>query len=285
MSPYEHTNPTAPSLTVDYDDNGQIQIWERPSFLQKLGLFNHTNSIAKTYHFDETSKIILTDGTTKNIEDLIIGDGLKTLDIPGLPSDNENVSGWSEDYNIVTGSTTEISTFVNHIDSAESLEWLINITLEGGTKFSDLYNSNVLSQATNDTDKVKFRQFQHINVGDNFIVYDLITQSYVQKIVESIEYSYEKINIHTLDVEPQDAFLTSEEEVITPRYVMLQHNIGDCVGYCCSGDPGNAFEQCINGGSNGYCMESGYYEYCATSSPAYFCYQCVPYCAQCGAAK
>lgn len=285
MSPYEHTNPTAPSLTVDYDDNGYIQIWERPSFLQKLGSFNHTNSIARTYHFDETSKIILTDGTTKNIEDLIVGDGLKTLDIPGLPSDNENVPGWSEDYSVVTGSTTEISTLVNHIYSAESLEWLINITLEGGIKFSDLYNSNVLSITNDNTGKVKFREFQHISVGDNFIVYDLTTQSYVQKIVESVEYSYEKLNIHTLDVEPQDAFLTSEEEVITPRYVMLQHNIGDCVGYCCYSDPGYGFEECINGGSSGYCSPSGFWEYCATTAPAGNCYQCVPTCAQCGAAK
>jgi hypothetical protein len=285
MSPYEHTNSTSPSLTVDYDDNGYIQIWERPSFLQKLGIFNYNNSIARTYHFDETSKIILTDGTTKNIEDLIVGDGLKTLDIPGLPSDNENVSGWNEDYNIVTGSTTEISTFVSHIDSAESLEWLINVTLEGGIKFSDLYNGNVLSQATDDTDKVKFRQFQHINVGDNFIVYDLTTQLYVQKIVESVEYSYEKINIYTLDVEPQDAFLTSEEEVVTPRYVILQHNFGNCVGYCCYSQPDPGFEECINGGANGYCYQSNFWEYCATSPPAGNCNECAPSCAQCGASK
>lgn len=285
MSPYVHTNPTAPSLTIDYDNGGFIQIWERPSFLQKLGLFNYANSITKTYHFDETSKIILTDGTTKNIEDLIVGDGLKTLDISGLPSNNESVSGWIEDYSVITGSTTEISTFVQHINGVESLEWLINITLEDGIKFSDLYNSNVLSNDNNDNSKVKFRQFQNINVGDSFVIYDLNTQSYVQKIVEKIEYSYEKINIHTLDVEPQDAFLTSEEDVSITRYTILQHNIENCVGYCCSGDPGYGFEECINGGSSGYCSGSGYYEYCASTAPAYFCNQCVPYCAQCGAAK
>ena len=285
MSPYQHTNPTASSSTVDYDNDGFIQVWERPSFLQKLGLFNYTNSITKTYHFDETSKIILSDGSIKNIQNLIIGDELKTLDITGLPSDNQDILVWTEDYNVVTGSTTEISTFVQYINGAESLEWLINITLECGIKFSDLYNSTVLSHVKGDNSKVKFREFQHINVGDNFIVYDLNTQSYVQKIVEKVEYSYEKINIHTLDVEPQDAFLTSEEDVITPRYVMLQHNLQNCVAWCCNTEPGYGFEQCFNNGSNGYCYSSYSYEYCAPSPPNYDCNQCTPYCASCGAAK
>ena len=66
---------------------------------------------------------------------------------------------------------------------------------------------------------------------------------------------------------------------------MLQHNIGDCVGYCCYSEPGYGFEECINGGSSGYCSPSGFWEYCATTAPAGNCYQCVPTCAQCGAAK
>jgi len=285
MSPYVHTNSTAPSSTIDYDNNGFIQAWERPSFLQKLGLFNYTNSIAKTYHFDETSKIILNNGTIKNIDTLVVGDELKTLNITGLPSDNENIMGWTEDYGVVTGSTTEISTFVQHINGAESLEWLINVTLEGGIKFSDLYNSTVLSHVNGDISKVKFKEFQHINVGDNFIVYDLNTQSYVQKIVEEVKYTYEKINIYTLDVEPQDAFLTSEEDVSIPRYVMLQHNFQDCLGWCCFSDPGFGFEECINGGANGYCYQTGYWEYCAPTAPSGACFECTPGCAQCGVAK
>jgi hypothetical protein len=285
MSPYVLTNSTTPSSTVDYDDNGFIQVWERPSFIQKLGLSNSANAIKNTYHFDETSKIILTDGNLKNIDELLIGDGLKTLDIEGLPSDIDDIMGWSEDYTTITGSTDEITTLVESIQSKSNLDWLVNIILEDGIKFSDLLHSSVLSLDKNDNSKVKFTTFQQIEEGDNFLIYDLSTQTYIIKNVISVEYTYEKINVYTLDVEPQDAFLTAEEGVESPRYVMLQHNPPGCLAWCCTYDAGWAFEQCINGGGSGYCGQTNTYEYCAPSSPAWHCYQCAPGCANCNVQK
>jgi hypothetical protein len=284
MSPYEHTNPTAPSLTVDYDNNGHIQIWERPSFLQKLGTsYEDNRALNKTYHFDSTSKILMNDGSIKNIDNLIIGDTLKTLDITGLPSDNENVFAWTEEYGVVTGSTTEIPTYVQDVNSTNTLVWLINLTLEDGIKFSDVQDSNVLSQDIKDPNKVRFINFSNIEIDSIFIIYDLITQSYLKKRVISIEYTYEDLNIYTLNVESQDSFLTTEEGVDFPRYVMMQHNAApsNCTAWCCSSSA-YGFYQCINSGGEGYCNYSGYYEYCSTSSPNYNCNQCAPECASCG---
>jgi hypothetical protein len=276
MSPYQHTNLTAPSSTVDYDDNGFIQVWERPSFSQKIGIPN----LKTTYHFDQNSKILLDSGLFTNINDLNIGAGLKTLDIVGLPSDIEDIMGWSEDYSTVTGNTSEITTFVEQNNSITTSEWLINITLEDGIKFSDVYNSTVLLESKTDSTKVKFMEFQQIEIGNYFILYDLTTQTYTKKMVTTIEYSYEILNIHTLDVEPQDAFLTAQEDLENPVYVILQHNSPGCFSWCCSSEKFGA-QSCANFGSSGYCFTTNSYEYCASSPPDFDCFQCSPGCADC----
>jgi hypothetical protein len=276
IDPYVHTNATAPSQAVDYDENGFIQIWERPSFIQKVG----TTNIKTTYHFDETSKIILADNTIASIDDITIGSNLKTLGIEGMPSDDENQFIWEEDYSVVINNTTGVTTSIEAINWIESSEWLMNVTLEGGIKFVDVVDSVVLSTKINDSGKVHFKQFKNINVGEYFIIYDLQTNTFLQKIVENIEYSYEKLKVYTVDVEPYDAFLTAEEDVETPRYVILQHNYGACYAWCCPNAKFN-FSPCLNGGSEGYCPFTFYYEYCATSSPDFDCNICASGCADC----
>lgn len=276
MSPYEHTNPTAPSETVDYDVNGFIQPWERPSFIQKVG----TSNVKTTYHFDDASRIILNDNSVVGMDNVSVGTNLKTLNIASLPLNEENHLEWIEDYlSLVTG-TTEASTTIDNIEWIESSEWLINITLEGGIKFADVGNGVFLSKRTDDSEKVQFRDFKNINIGDYFIVYDLQTNSFLQKLVENIEYSYEKLKIYTVDVEPYDAFLTTEDGVINPRYTILQHNFGSCAGYCCSNQIDPWVEQCPAygfGTSGAFCFETYSYQYCLSYNPG-GCTQCLPAC-------
>jgi hypothetical protein len=275
MSPYEHTNPTAPSETVDYDVNGFIQPWERPSFIQKLGISN----VKTTYHFDNTSKIILNDGLVVGIDDISVGSSLKTLNIDGLPLDEKNHFEWSEDYSVLLTGTTETTTIIETINWIESSEWLMNVTLEGGIKFVDVPNSVFLSK--NDSEKVLFKNFININIGDYFIVYDLQTNSFLQKLVENIEYSYEKLKVYTVNVEPYDAFLTTEDGVINPRYTILQHNIGNCAAYCCYEAISYSYQQCpsYGFGSTGYCYDTTSYQYCLSPDQVpYSCNQCVPGC-------
>jgi hypothetical protein len=275
MSPYEHTNPTAPSETVDYDVNGYIQPWERPSFIQKLG----DSNVKTTYHFDNTSKIILNDGSVVGIDDLSVGSSLKTLNISGLPLDEQGHLEWSEDYTALLTGTSETTTIIETIDWIESSEWLMNITLEGGIKFIDVPNSIFLSKRADDSEKVLFKQFININIGEYFIVYDLQTNTFLEKLVENIEYSYEKLKIYTVDVEPYDAFLTTEDGVDNPRYTILQHNFGNCAAYCCDQPLDPFVEQCpaYGFGNTGYCETTFSYQYCLPFSSA-GCFQCAPGC-------
>lgn len=275
IDPYIHTNATAPSQTVDYAENGFIQVWERPCFIQKVG----TTNVKTTYHFDDTSKIILADDTITSINDISIGSNLKTVKIEGTPSDDENQFVWEEDYSVVVNNTSGVTTSVESINWIESSEWLINVMLEGGTKFIDVGDSVVLSTKLNDSEKVNFKQFKNLNVGEYFIVYDLQTNTLSKKLIENIEYSYENLKVYTVDVEPYDTFLTTEEDVDLPRYTMLQHNIGGCNAYCCPTAKYNYYA-CLNEGSEGYCY-TGYYEYCATSPPDYDCNPCAGGCTDC----
>jgi len=261
INPYIHTNPTSPSTTVDYDDDGYIQVWERPSFIQKMGL----SKITTTYHFDETSKIVLNDGTFSNINNISVNSDLKTLNIIGTSSNVPSTFEWRGELDDILINSEEVPTTVQSYDFVESSEWLINITLDGGIKFYDSNRSPVLVVSTEDSNIIQFKEFHYLNEGDILVVYNLETQSYEQKTVSSIEYSYEKLKFYTVNVEPYDTFLTSEEDVDSPTYVMIQHNNDPCLPYACE-SPASIYGACLNNGSDGYCPFSGFYEYCSTTS-------------------
>lgn len=283
MSPFVHTNQVAPKTTVDYDDNGYIQSWERPCFIQKVGVkFGRGPLTTKIYHFDDTSKILMSDGTIKNMDTLNLGDSIKTLDIPNVPQDEENVLEWKANYSSFSGTPVETLTTVEAKESTNAIEWLTNVTLEDGIEFSDITNSIVLVRKQNELDEVRFDSFLNITVGDFFVLYDLDKKEYIQKQVEKIEYSYENIKVHTVDVEPIDTFLTTQENVETPTYAMIQHNPPiACQGWCCSVGIYNAYS-CLNYGADGFCYITYTYEYCSSLNPStYYCSACSTGCADC----
>ena len=98
--------------------------------------------------------------------------------------------------------------------------------------------------------------------------------------VTNIQYSYETMNIFSVDVEPIDVLLTSEEGVETPTYAIYQHNPAQqCTRVCCSSAyPVNTYQQCP--GNSGWCYQSWPYTYdtCVDGGYPYNCNACVSSC-------
>jgi hypothetical protein len=107
------------------------------------------------------------------------------------------------------------------------------------------------------------------------------TNTIEEATILNIEYSYQLMNVYSLDVEPIDALLTAEEGVETPIYSIFQHNLAGCTQMCCDGSywP-NQYPQCPATGNSGICYYTYTYDYCIEGSfgtpPG--CYECLSAC-------
>jgi hypothetical protein len=171
------------------------------------------------------------------------------------------------------------TTTVTEYSSTNKTVWLVNLELSNGSKFVDVEFGKLLSKAGTQTDYM-FNRFQDLSIGDSVILFNNETNTIQEVIVTNAQYSYETINIYSVDVEPIDVILTSEEGVENPIYAIYQHNPApSCIMVCCSGSwPVNNYQQCATTGTSGWCW-TGTYDVCVIGSYPYNCYECFSNCA------
>ncbi len=278
--PFVHTNACAFGETVDFDSNGELQLWERPCYIQKHASKSEAD-VRFRYQFDDESKIFMPDGSILNVEDIQSGSIVKTLNFDGMPLD-ELASGshyWSSSFSELNDNLEVTTTTVAEYSSKNRTVWLVNLELSNGSKFVDVEFGKLLSKSDAQTEYM-FNRFQDLIVGDSIILFNNETDTIQEVSVVNIEYSYEIINVYSVDVEPIDVILTSEEGVENPIYAIYQHNPApQCKMVCCSGSwPVNNYQQCATTGTSGWCW-TGTYDVCVVSSYPYNCYECFSNCA------
>jgi hypothetical protein len=283
FSPYVHTNSTILSPSADFDNNNELQYWERPVYLQKVGNINDTVRL-KNYKVDADSKILDGDGFLKNINDIVIGNTLKSIQLNNLGWNDNDAPIYSASVADVTIGSSVINTNVTGIESFEETSfWLKEITLNDGTIFSDVDSSSVIAKVFGYTDEMfRFTQFKLLNVNDSIIVVNTTTNELEIKTISSIKYSYNKETIYKLEVEESDLYLTMEEETTSPIYALIQHNVyGSCQNNCCNYAYWTCYSPC--GGSYSYdgyaynvgvCCPDGFF-YCYSYD---YYYSMCPYC-------
>ena len=284
--PFIHTNPCAFGASVDYDENGELQYWERVCYLQKYS--NNTNAARFRYQFDDESKIIMPDGSISNVDTIQSGSVLKTLNFPNMPLDETTSDSviWSGSFNDLSNGLEVTTTTVVEYSSINKTFWLTNLELSNGVKFSDIDYGKIISKIGEQTE-YKFNLFKQLNIGDSILLFNSETNSIEESIVINIEYSYEKINVYSVDVEPLDYILTTEEGVTIPKYAIFQHNPAGpgCQEICCysNSDVGN-YPMCFGTGQGQYCGNTGTYDWCLEdgSGMPFNCYNCVSACVECG---
>lgn len=236
LTPYVHTNSTILASTADFDENNELQYWERPIYLQKVNNNSNTTTI-RNYKVDTDSQILAGDGSFKNINDIVVGDSLKSIQLNNLGTDDNDARFYSSSVADVLVGSPIINTNVTSIESfGETTFWLKEITLNDGTIFSDVDSSTVIAKLASYPDSMfRFTQFRGLDVNDEVIVVNTTTNELEIKTISSIDYIYTKEIIYKLEVEESDLYLTMEEQSTSPVYALVQHNPAglNCGGNCC----------------------------------------------------
>jgi hypothetical protein len=279
FTPYVHTNSTILSDTTDFDENGELQWWERPIYLQKV-LNKSSDVLLKDYKVDETSKILMGDGSLGNISDIEVGDVLKSIHLNNLGWDDESGPIYTASMEDVVVGNTILNTSVTEKESLGTVEfWLKEITLDDGTVFLDIDNTTILAMSTKveNENVFRFTQIRLIDVGDSIAVVNTNTNELEIKVVSNIQYTYGRESIYKLEVEESDLYLTMEEESNPPLYALIQHNNFGCGGFCCQGTyycnapcGGYSYSGWVNGG---VCCGTGWNEFGCSGWSGNWCEQ------------
>jgi len=253
----EHTNWVGIEENCDYDDNNEIQYWERPRYLPKP-----TDESTKTPRLsgDETTKVILPDGSNTLLSSLVVGDSIKSINIPGLDLNetNFNFLTWSSSFNdVMSGYTTSTASLQKMEEKESWVGWFVEFTTQDGITFSDVSQAEILIKS-GETDNyvVKFIAYAMLKVNDTVLLFDNQTNTLVEKVIQSKYHTFGKSNVFVADFEQIDVFLSLEEtNTETPRYGIITHNYNyDCASYISNWGGGYQVfcYGCLKGSWNGF---------------------------------
>jgi len=209
----EITNMLEVVPAPDFDNNGEVQIWDRLRYVNKYGFT--TQELAVKLSADENTKILKPDNEIVLVDNLNVGDFVKSIDISTLPQ-------WLEAENMITEWTSSVTDVLSNYFVTQSIVqekslfpyfgMIYDLELDNGAMFSDVPHAMVLKQTEiSGSTVVKFFQYEKINIGDTLIVWDNINNEMVLTNVVNKKYSIQKLNSYSLNIEEVDLFLTLEE--------------------------------------------------------------------------
>lgn len=225
VHPFEQTNPMVVGVDCDFDDSKSLQVWERPKYIQKT-LDNGCEKKLKTYICDDNNKILKLDNQLISPDEMVIGDVLKTVSLPGIvdTDDYSRLLKWSGDTQNILDNTSITGTTVQSIETEILNIWIKTITLDNGSSFSDVKDATVM---VNNGGVTTFKKYYDLGVGDELIYYNSGTDSIETATITDVGLSYTRENVYLLDVEDIDIYMVSEENVMSPNNYLIQHN-GPC---------------------------------------------------------
>jgi hypothetical protein len=131
----------------------------------------------------------------------------------------------------MSGYTTSTSS-LRVIEEKESwLGWFVEFTTLDGITFSDVSQAEILIKSGEvDNYVVKFITYALLKVGDVVLLFDNQTNTLVEKVIQTLYFTFGKSNVYVADFEQLDVFLTLEEtDTESPRYGIITHNYSyDC---------------------------------------------------------
>jgi len=249
--------------TPDYDDNNEIQIWDRNRYTTKFN--SKTSDVAIKLSADTGTKILDTNNDIIFVENLTVGDLVKSVNVPGMINGTNTSAtlNWVGDVtDIISNSTVTQSQLVSKTET-DYFGLIIEFELENGSVFSDVPHAKIMIEAEISGSTVSvFRQYNDLNVGNTILVWDNLTNTIIKNDIVDIRYSYQKLKAYTLNVEEFDLFLTLEESDGN-RYGLLTHNYNyDCIIWSCGywGQylPGTGAPTCGSGDFLNPCFVSTY---------------------------
>jgi hypothetical protein len=228
--------------SADFDDNNQVQPWDRMRYLQKF----HTtsNQIAIKLSATENTKVILPDDTIELAPNLQIGDEVKSILFPALPDETQlgEIENWSSSFDLTMADYQISSSFLENKSTTDYYGVLVTFETDTNSTFSDVCHAQIMIK---DGDNVKFETYSNLTNGNEIIIFDTTTNELTTTTITNVNFRFDKFTAYTLDFEEFDLFLTLEETENQSRYGLVTHNFGyDCYfwsvtyysgpGYCVS---------------------------------------------------
>ena len=212
--------------SADFDDNNQIQPWDRMRYLQKF--YTTSNQIGIKLSATENTKVILPDGTIELAPNLQIGDEVKSILFPTLPDESniDNLGEWSSSFDSVITDYQVSSSFLENKSTADYYGVLVTIETDLNSTFSDVNHAEIMVK---DGDDVKFKRYSELKNGDEILNFDTTTNELITTTITNVNFRFDKFTAYILDFEELDLFLTLEETENQSRYGLVTHNFGyDC---------------------------------------------------------
>ena len=222
----------------------------------------------------DTDLVLMADDTYKIASDLVIGDLIKTIDIPNpfvVDNNNELVNYKITLSELETGTIYSTNKITN-INKINVLSYIIKFTFTDGTDWFDSRGSKYLSIRNNE---VRFLVLPFvlsgdefsINVGDNILLLDTSnteTPTFVTKEIASIEQLHQFFGGYEITVENARLFLTKSNVDSDKSYVSIEHNVMSCDGdpNCAQGSCGKGSICCNNPSFGQICQNAG--DFCAS---------------------
>lgn len=238
--------------SADFDDNNQVQSWDRMRYLQKF--YTTTNQIALKLSATENTKVLLPDGNIELATNLQIGDEVKSILFPALPDESNigNIELWSSSYDSVITNYQVSSSFLENKSTNDFYGVLVTFETDTNSTFSDVAHAKIMVK---DDDDVKFKSYSQLQVGDEIFTFDTTTNELITTTITNVNFRFDKFTGYILDFEELDLFLTLEETENQSRYGLVTHNFGyDCyfwrIAYYTGPGYGYGYYTCGGGGYN-----------------------------------
>lgn len=220
--------------TPDYDDNNMVQMWDRNRYLTKYNSLEKHIAIKLTA--DSGTKILKPNNDIVTIDQLNVGDSVKSINFPSLPINASEFSALSwtgQTSEVIENYTIENSQVTSKVQK-EYFGEIVQFELDNGSIFSDVPHALTLGKTSiSGTTVARFIMYQKIEIGTILYLWDNETETIIERTVISVGYSYQSLSAFSLDINQFDLFLTLDEST-NNRYGLITHNYNyDCrIFYC-----------------------------------------------------
>lgn len=237
--------------SADFDDNNQVQPWDRMRYLQKF--YTSVDQISLKLSASENTKVILPNGDIELVTNLQVGDEVKSILFPDLP-DEENISSsdlWSSSFDSTIDNYQISSSILDNKSTNDYFGILVTFETDTNSTFSDVGHAKIMVK---DGDDVRFKRYVDLKNGDTLLLLDTTNNELITTNITEINFRFDKFTAYILDFEELDLFLTMEETENQSRYGLVTHNFGyDCYIVIASSNAYTSptyfyFQYCSSGG-------------------------------------
>lgn len=211
------------NLIIDYtvDSNGVMHPLEAAKYYPTW-----ETRVAASYHFDETDKVLLNDGTLKAFPDLRANDSGSIIKTITYPEDSIVLA--ESGPQIETNSVNVFTTGSSEIRSLNSVDKgvFVNITATNETfgefTWHDGFGNGYFVDKHDDKNLVYFITAGEIVTGDEVYVFNKEADELIPLTVTDIKFDVKELDVYELTMEESPQFFTELDS--TKGLYLVQHN-------------------------------------------------------------